>query len=219
MIKEHSPDIICLQETKCMEECFPQGFLDHGYNIFCVGQKSYNGVAILTKYAGELLSNKLDNYEYEEARFVKVLADGKVWYNVYVTNGQVAGSPAYYKQINFLESLKADIKQTMSEGSQVIVSGDFNIAPLDEHADFALRASFICDRRLRELWFEILDLGLHDSFASEYTWWDYRHKQIGARIDCILSSTQLENCRILKDFRFGVESPSDHTCLIADFKD
>lgn len=217
MIKEYKPTFICLQETKCINEQFPQIFFDEGYNIYCHGQKSYNGVAILSKISGNIISTKLPEYEYEEARFIKILADNKIIYSVYVTNGQQYGAPAYYKQINFLKSLKEDIKASLSTNSEVMICGDFNIAPKDEHADFALRSSFLCDPTLRQLWFEILELGLHDTFPSEYTWWDYRYKGMGARIDCILTSKPLTECAIIKDFRFNVESPSDHTCLIGQF--
>lgn len=227
LLSDHKPDVVCLQEIKCQEEQFPISFFDMGYNSYISGQKSYNGVAILSKKPAEKVDIILDGYDYPEARFIKILCGNTVFYNIYVTNGQMIGSPAYYKQMAFLDSVIRKVKQDIAEGLKVFVSGDFNIAPKDIHADFALRSSFICCNQLRAKWYELLSVGLYDFFPDTYTWWDYRYKgNIGARIDCILSSQSKDintkddqsfNTAVLDKYRFNVESPSDHVPILLSF--
>lgn len=213
-IEEHKPDVICLQEIKCQDDQFPaEFFYNLGYHVQCNGQKSYNGVAILTKQPARLIIKKFA--EIEDARFISVIYQEYHICCIYVPNGQMVGSPAYEKQKKFLTAVIDYIKQYKSQ--KLLIAGDFNVVPEDEYADFALRSSFICDATLKGLWHEIIGLGLTDPFGAEYTWYDYRWPKMGARIDSILThQCTHSNAKILRKYRNEVVSPSDHCPLMIE---
>lgn len=218
---EHSPDIVCLQETKCMREQFPTCAMEEaGYQITIVGQKAYNGVSILSKHPIKVQHTKLPGYEYEEARFVSVQTGGLHVICVYVPNGQSTGSPAYYKQISFLTFLEKYLQVVRAKGEKIILAGDFNIAPTNADADTLLHKEFICDETLRDYWKKLLDQNLIDIMNNEYTWWDYRWPKIGARIDNVLYSGELDALEIktITDYRHNIEKPSDHCPVMLTLK-
>ncbi len=213
-IEEHKPDVICLQEIKCQDDQFPaEFFYNLGYHVQSHGQKSYNGVAILTKQPARIITKSFA--EIEDARFISVMYQDYHICSIYVPNGQMVGSPAYDKQKKFLMALIEYIKT--NKAHKILIAGDYNVVPADEYADFALRSSFICDEKLKALWHEIIGLGLTDPFGMEYTWYDYRWPKMGARIDSILTYQCAHiSAKILKKYRTEVVSPSDHCPLMIE---
>lgn len=214
LIIDHNPDLICLQEIKCQDEQLDKEWLlDLGYNIVHKGQKSYNGVAILSKSTVEIIDHKLGGYDYDEARFLKVFVNDWCVYNVYVTNGQEIQSTAYYKQIEYLTSLIQDLR--MENSDKIIVAGDFNVAPTNSDTDPQLLGAAMCSSAMRILWKELLDIGFYDNLR-QFTWWDYRFKgNLGCKIDNILvknsTNTKID---VLLNYRFGCLKPSDHAPLL-----
>lgn len=218
LFRDHNPDIICLQETKCQNEHFIHEFFqEHGYNVYCNGQKSYNGVAILTKKPVDGVEIELKDFNHQEARFMKVYFDDFCVYNLYVPNGQLVNSQAYFKQITYLEALIEDVRNC--EASKIVVVGDFNVAPADRDVDARLLDCVLCDPELRRLWRELLGLGLTEHI-KQYTWWDYRFKgNVGARIDNILTNfDDVADAKVLLDHRFGCLKPSDHVPIMIEVK-
>ncbi len=218
LLAEHSPDILCLQEVKCQNDQFPaEFFYNLGYHSNCNGQKAYNGVAILSKSPVIVSQRQFANIE--DARFISIKYNDWHVSSVYVPNGQMIGSPAFEKQKLFMRAL-IEYRNSL-QGQNVMIAGDFNIAPKDIHADFALRASFICDQRLRDLWYELLGTGLSDFFGDEYTWFDYRWPKMGARLDNVLISnnSMCKNIKatVLNKYRNSVTSPSDHCPVMLEF--
>lgn len=218
LLEEHRPDFLCLQETKCQNDQFPKEFFYNiGYHVACHGQKAYNGVAIITPKESDVVQTEFAGIE--DARFISVKS--KIWHvcSVYVPNGQMVNSPAYHKQISFMEAIKE--YKVKYHADDIVIAGDFNIAPKDVHADFALRSSFICDKVLREKWCNLLEDGLCDHFDDQYTWYDYRWPKMGARIDNILvgGHHKIVKAQVLNKYRHDVMSPSDHCPLLLEIED
>lgn len=221
LLEEYKPDALCLQEIKCQNDQFPaEFFYNMGYHSSVHGQKAYNGVAILTKTP--VIISQRQFADIEDARFISIKYNDWQVVSVYVPNGQMVGTPAYAKQQAFMSAL-IQYRQTFAS-QKIIIAGDFNIAPEDKHADFALRSSFICDNKLRNLWTSLLATGFRDILPDDYTWYDYRWPKMGARIDNILSSHLVSenkailapNATVLNNYRYNVTSPSDHCPIMLD---
>jgi exodeoxyribonuclease-3 len=227
------PDVVCLQETKCTDEQFPELALrSAGYYSVFHGEKSYNGVAILSKV--ELRDVRLslcDEVEDPQARVIAATIGDLRVYSIYAPNGQSVGSPAYDYKLKWYKRLRDCLTNELSGGGQLVVAGDFNVAPKDEDVyDPALwhgaimcsddeRAAFqqLCGAKL------IDTLRLHHRESGIFTWWDYRMlafpKNRGLRIDGVLASTELaEHCTaagVDRDMRKG-KDPSDHAPIWAE---
>lgn len=233
-LNENDIDVVLLQELKCVSEAFPREYFeDIGYNCLVYGQKSYNGVAILSRYSIECL--KIGNEIFKDdlqARYIEALVNGYVVASVYVPNGQDPSAPAYEYKLSFLKILANHIKD-ISQGEKFIIGGDFNIARTDAdvYNPKAWQGKVCCTERERELFEDLINLGLRDvilEFAKSengpiYTWWDYRHfafrKNYGLRLDYILTTSNIEvqNCFIDRCTR-AKERPSDHAPVIVDVK-
>lgn len=227
------PDIVCLQETKCRDDQFPALALQSvGYCSAYHGEKSYNGVAILSK--AEIhhpRASLCDEITDPQARVIGAKIDDVRVYSIYAPNGQSVGSPAYDYKLMWYERLRACLMR--EPDPNLIVCGDFNVAPEDRDVfDPNLwRGAIMCSEGEREAFRKLCDFGLrdtlrlHHSETGLYSWWDYRmlsfQKNRGLRIDAILVSEQLASkCTasgIDRDLRKGKE-PSDHAPVWAEFK-
>jgi exodeoxyribonuclease-3 len=227
------PDIVCLQETKCTDEQFP--VLDlraAGYHSAFHGQKSYNGVAILSKIEQcEVRPTLCDEEEDSQARAIAATVGGVRIYSIYAPNGQAVGSPAYDYKMKWYGRLRDCLRR--EKGDQpLVVCGDFNVAPEDEDVyDPGLwRGAIMCSDGERRAFKQLGGLGLVDTLrihhreAGLFSWWDYRMlafpKNRGLRIDAILASQRLaDRCTaagIDREMRKGKE-PSDHAPVWAEF--
>lgn len=228
------PDVVCLQETKCTDEQFP--VLDlraAGYHSAFHGQKSYNGVAILSKIEpAEVRPALCDEEEDPQARVIAATIGSVRVYSIYAPNGQAVGSPAYVYKLKWYERLRSCLER---EGRQrhLVVCGDFNVAPKDAdvYDPDLWRGAIMCSDGERRAFEELCGIGLvdtlrlHHSEAGLFSWWDYRMlafpKNRGLRIDAILANKALaEHCTatgIEREMRKGKE-PSDHAPVWAEFE-
>jgi exodeoxyribonuclease III len=237
LIKEEKPDILMLQELKSINENFPYNiFEENGYNLLVNGQKTYNGVAIASKYIIDEKIIKLADFEDEQARFSEISCNiGKEFWriiNVYVPNGQALDSDKFEYKTKFLKSLDKYLKNLDLEEENILIAGDFNIAhsAIDMHDPKKLQNSICCSLQEQKILRGIINSTFIDSFRSlnpdlqEYSWWDYRAggfaRNHGLRIDYIFTnykaSNKLLKAEILSDYR-RLEKPSDHAPILAEF--
>lgn len=232
-LQEQQPDVLCLQETKILDEDFPRdAFREAGYEAAYCGQKSYNGMAILSHGKGEDIVSELPEANDVQRRLLAATyADVRV-INVYVPNGQAVGSDKYAYKLAWLEHLAQYVKQQLAAHPRLILAGDFNIAPEDRDVHdpkLWVGAVMVSDSE-RQHFQALLDLGLTDTFRrfeqpeASFTWWDYRagafRRNLGLRIDHVLCSAALAGgclaCRIDTAPR-RLERPSDHAPVMAEF--
>lgn len=226
------PDVLALQETKSTDDNFPLNDIEAtGYHVEYIGQKTYNGVAILTKHKAELLANKIPGYDDEQRRVIAVKTQGITVLNLYVPNGSEVDSEKYQYKMDWFEHLYPLITELNAENEKMIILGDFNIAPEDRdvHDPEEWKGKVHVSPKEREQFKQLLDYGFHDSFRlfeqepKLFSWWDYRaagfRRNRGLRIDHVLLSDALkDNCKkswIDKSPR-KLERPSDHTPVIAE---
>lgn len=233
-LKLHEPDVLCLQELKTELEGFPAQELEElGYHSAAVGQRSYNGVAILSKHPIEDARTGFDDGENDtEARFVSVLTHGMRVVCCYVPNGQALDSPKYPYKKRWLDRLEAYLARHHRADEALVVCGDFNVAPeeRDCHDPSAWIDGVLFHPDVREKFQRLLAWGLADTFrlhvqdAGKFSWWDYRMlafpKGRGLRIDFVLATKPLaERCTAVsidRNERKG-KLPSDHAPVIAEF--
>jgi exodeoxyribonuclease-3 len=226
------PDIVCLQETKCPDDQFPMLTLNAvGYGAVYHGEKSYNGVAILSKQpASDIRATLCDEVVDPQARVISALIGKVRVYSVYAPNGQAVGSPAYQYKLHWYERLRHCLQRPHT--SELLVCGDFNVASedIDTHNPQLWRGAIMCSEDERTAFKQLCRVGLHDTLRLHhnepgmFTWWDYRmlsfQKNRGLRIDAVLASASLaKKCRdsgIDRDPRKG-KDPSDHAPIWAEF--
>jgi exodeoxyribonuclease-3 len=227
------PDVVCLQETKCTDEQFPVLDLKAaGYHAAFHGQKSYNGVAILSKIEPtEVRLALCDEEEDPQARVIAATIGGLRIYSIYAPNGQAVGSPAYDYKMKWYDRLR-NCLQRESPDRQLVVCGDFNVAPKDGdiYDPDLWRGAIMCSERERKAFEQLCAIGLVDTLrlhhpeSGLFSWWDYRMlsfpKNRGLRIDAILASESLASrcsaAGIEREMRKGKE-PSDHAPVWAEF--
>ena len=240
LLERHQPDVVCLQETKATDDVFPRLPIEQaGYHVAIHGQKSYNGVAIVSREPVENVEHGFDNNPVPEQARV-ILADipgGPRVVNLYVVNGKALGTEAYDIKLAWLDALTAWLAAKHDPSDPLLLCGDFNIAPDDRDVydpkiwkDRVLVSDPERDR-LRSL----LDWGLQDLLrvhtdeAGHFTWWDYRHGALhrgwGLRIDLMLAtktlatrSVSIEVDREERKASTGEGKPSDHAPLMAEFE-
>jgi exodeoxyribonuclease-3 len=227
LMQRTNPDVILLQETKCTNDKFPE---IENYNCALNGQKSYNGVAILTKSRQENVQLSFpQNPIPDEARFIQCdVFDPVIGYttliSVYVPNGQDVKSTHFNKKIAFLDSFRRYIVSINNPEQNIIISGDFNIAPfdIDVHSPSELKDSICFTEVEKNLMRKILNSGFHDLYRifnkkQNFSWWDYRGMSLrrdrGMRIDFIIANSRatnmLINAEIHKETR-QKDKTSDH---------
>lgn len=222
-LQQQRIDILLLQETKCVDEQFPAEALeDLGYNLVVHGQKTFNGVAILSKFPIEDVQRGLPDFEDAQARYIEAFTGGVRVASVYVPNGQEVGCDKYDYKLNFLSFLHKNLQQLQQNEEIIVVGGDFNIAPtdIDVYDPDVWKDQILCSPKEREAFESLKNLGYTDLLRlhhvdAQFTWWDYRmmsfRRNLGLRIDHLLCNTP-ERCsqaEVDKTPR-GLEKPSDH---------
>ncbi|MGL4186513.1 MAG: exodeoxyribonuclease III [Thiotrichaceae bacterium] len=230
----NQPDIVALQETKVVDEQFPQAELSAaGYYAVFAGQKTYNGVAILSKSPATEVISDIPTLDDPQRRILAATIQGIRVVNLYVVNGSEVGSEKYAYKLDWLTKVTAWLQTQAATYPQLVVLGDFNIAPTDAdvHNPKTWQGKILCSEPERDALSRIQALGIADCFRlfeqtdKSFSWWDYRgggfRRNQGLRIDLILASAALaercERCVIDKEPRTW-EQPSDHTPVIAEFK-
>lgn len=231
-LQVNQPDILCLQETKLTDDNFPhEDITKAGYQSVYTGQKTYNGVAILSKQTAQNVVTGIPDFEDEQKRVIAATYGDLRVACIYVPNGEAIGSEKYDYKLRWLPALTQWLREELKTYPKLALLGDYNIAP-DDRDVYDPRlwdGKVLCSQPERDAFNTLLDLGLVDSFRlfeqpeKTYSWWDYRmlafRRNRGLRIDHILLSTVLANnctsCRIDKATR-KLERPSDHAPVIAE---
>lgn len=228
------PDILALQEIKMPDSDFPlQAIEEAGYRAVFSGQRTYNGVAILSKLPAEELVMDLPGLEDPQRRVLGATINGVRVLNLYIPNGESVGSEKYAYKLNWLKHLDEYLRQQQEIYPQMVILGDFNIAPEDKdvHDPVAWVGNVLVSEPERDAFRGMVKLGFVDCFRLHtpdekvFSWWDYRlnafKRGMGLRIDHIMANKALAsgciNCYIDKVPR-GWERPSDHTPVVAEFK-
>lgn len=227
-------DVMCLQETKQEDSKFPYEALQAaGYQAIHSGQKTYNGVAIISKLAIDQVQVGIPNFEDEQRRVIAATIHGIRIICIYIPNGQAVDSEKYDYKMRWLAALTDWLKTELESHPKLALLGDYNIAPDDRdcHDPAAWIGCNLVSPREREAFQALEQLGLHDTFrlfndeSGHYSWWDYRmagfRRNLGMRIDHILVSDALKldciSCEIDKAPR-KLERPSDHTPVVLSLK-
>ena len=231
-LKSFHPDVILLQELKCTADGFPRVEVeDLGYNMAIVGQKTYNGVAILSRHPMTVEAERLPGAaDDEQARYVEALVQpGKKVVRVasiYLTNGNPADSDKFPYKLAWLERLHRHAKTLLAHEEPLVLGGDYNVAPTDDdvYDPEGWKDDALCRPESRAAFRRIVNLGLVDAYRAlhsephRYTFWDYQagrwQKDEGLRIDHLLLSPQAADLLTAADIDRGPrkqEKPSDHT--------
>ena len=231
---KHRPDVLCLQETKLEDGKFPAPEITAaGYQPLFTGQKTYNGVAILSRAAGTDPVAAIPALEDPQKRVLAATMNGVRVICLYVPNGESIDSDKYQYKLKWLAALRAWLKDELSRFPRLAILGDFNVAPdaRDVHDPAAWEGKVLFSKPERDAFNALLAAGLRDSFRlfdqpeKSFTWWDYRmnafRRKMGLRIDHILLSGELAKvcsaCTIDVEPR-KAERPSDHAPVIAELK-
>ncbi len=229
------PDVLLLQETKCLPEKFPrEPFEERGYNIALIGEPSLNGVAILAKQPIEDVLTRLPgDPDDEEARYIEATVGGIRVASVYVPNGTEVASERFAFKMAFFDRLRAHAASLLEGDQPLVIGGDYNVAPtpMDVYDAKELEGTICYHRDEREKWRTLLHIGLYDAYravapdAITFSWWHYQGRGFqlghGLRIDHLLLSPEaldrLETVDI-DDQPRREKTPSDHTpvwCALA----
>jgi exodeoxyribonuclease-3 len=235
LLARHSPDVVCLQETKVLDADFPAEELrSAGYEAATLGQKGYNGVAILSKTPlAQVSAGFRDGGDDAQSRLLAATVDGVRVITAYVPNGQSVGSEKYAFKLEWYERLRKYLEREADPARPLALAGDFNVAPadIDVHEPLAWVGQIMCSDLERASLVRVLEWGLVDSFRRKhpeqkaFTWWDYRmlgfQKNRGLRIDHLLVTPalyeRLEEVVIDREERKG-KGASDHAPVVATFR-
>jgi exodeoxyribonuclease III len=232
-LERAQPDVLCLQEVKCVDEQFPREPLaERGWCIECFGQKTYNGVALLARVpVTDVVRGMPGDEPGKEARVIAGTVGGTRIVNAYVVNGQAVGTEKYAYKLGWLARFADYVARERAAHERLLVTGDFNVTfdDRDVHDPAAWHEKILCSTPERLALAKVLaDAGLADAFrhftpeGGHYTWWDFRTRGFqrgdGLRIDhVLLSPAALAACRSVTidvDARKG-EKPSDHAPVVA----
>jgi exodeoxyribonuclease-3 len=230
----HEPDVLVLQEIKQLSENFPAEALEEiGYHSVASGQKTYNGVAIVSRTQPADPATEIPGFEDPQRRVLAATIDGMRVVNLYVPNGSEVGSEKYEYKLNWLAALRGFLEAELTQHENLVVLGDFNIAPADDDVYDPEKwgDAILCSPLERQALGKLTDLGLTDVFRKfeqpegTFSWWDYRaagfRRNAGLRIDLILTSDSLTACctasYVDKEPR-AWERPSDHAPVVAEFR-
>src|SRR5512134_2522769 len=229
---KHAPDVVCLQETKTEDPNFPVAAIEAaGYRTAFSGQKTYNGVAIVSHAPLADVQAGIPGFEDEQRRVVTASVGDVGVVCAYVPNGQAVGTEKYEYKLRWLRAFAGWLRGELARHPKLVVLGDYSVAPEDRdvHDPKLWAGQVLCSEEERAAFRRLLDLGLKDSFRlfdqpeKSFTWWDYRMNQfkrnMGLRIDHILASPDLAarctSCTIDLDPR-RLERPSDHAPVLAE---
>lgn len=231
-VGKHRPDVLCLQETKLEDANFPlDAIVQAGYQALFSGQKTYNGVAILSRsICGNVLA-AVPGFEDAQKRVLAATVDGIRVICVYVPNGESVDSEKYQYKLKWLAALNVWLKHEIEFFPRLAVLGDFNIAPeeRDVHDPAVWDGQVLFSGPERQAFRNLIALGLKDGFRlfeqpeKSFTWWDYRmnafRRKMGLRIDHVLLSSELAKlctaCSIDVEPR-AAERPSDHAPVLVE---
>lgn len=231
-LAKHQPDALCLQELKLEHGSFPQAELQAaGYSAAFSGQKTYNGVAILSREPAANVVCGIAGYDDPQRRVISADVGSLRLVCAYVPNGQSVGSDKYRYKLDWLAAFCAWLKGELAANPRLAVLGDYNIAPEDRdvHDPKVWKDQVLVSQPERDAFRRLIELGFKDSFRlfeqpeKSYTWWDYRmngfKRNLGLRIDHILLGRGLaancSNCSIDLEPRRN-ERPSDHAPVVAE---
>jgi exodeoxyribonuclease III len=227
---ESQADVLCLQETKTEDVNFPLLELQQaGYQVVFSGQKTYNGIAIVSKLPLTDVQYGLPNFDDVQKRLIAATVDGVRVVCVYIPNGESVESDKYQYKLAWLAALHVWLKDEMQRYPKLALLGDYNIAPEDRdvHDPAAWAGKVLCSEPERAAFNGLQQLGLRDAFRlfdqpeKSFSWWDYRmmgfRRNHGMRIDHILISNAV-NCSVCSIDKTPrkLERPSDHTPVLAE---
>jgi exodeoxyribonuclease-3 len=234
-LKRAEPDVLFLQETKCEEHAFPtKDFAGLGYRAVMVGQKAYNGVAVLARLPFEVVHTALPGLSGDlaaQARYIEIRVDGLTLIGIYLPNGNSGGDSGYAGKLEWIAALRARAEALLAEDADFAILGDWNVAPTDEDcAKGALSADDALVRpQTRAAYRSLVWLGLTDALRALhpgetlYTFWDYKsacfERDCGLRIDHALLSPKLAErltSATVERRERGEEQPSDHVPVVVE---
>ena len=232
-LEQNPVEVLALQETKTQDPDFPKDEIEAaGYQVVFSGQKTYNGVAILAKTAITDPITDVKNLDDPQRRILAATVDGVRVINLYVVNGSEVGSEKFEYKLNWLDKVTKHIQLELKTHKQIVVLGDFNIAPEDRdvHDPDMWHEKILCSSQERKALGKLLGLGFADTFRlfeqeeKLFSWWDYRgggfRRNHGLRIDLVLASEALsKNCTVSSVDKTprSWERPSDHAPVVAEF--
>lgn len=227
-LEDARPDVLCLQETKCLAADFPMLEVKAlGYHVETIGQRAYNGVALLSQQPAEdLVSELLGNAEDGQPRYIEATFGNVRIASVYLPNGNPVGTDKFTYKLAWMERLIDHTRELLRREIPFVLAGDYNICPTDDdvYDPVAFRDDALCRHEARSRFRALVYLGLTDAYrvfhleAHRYTFWDYQagrwHRDEGLRIDHLLLSPhaadRIASCDIDKKPR-AKERSSDHT--------
>jgi exodeoxyribonuclease-3 len=235
-LRVHQPDVLCLQEIKCLKEGFPlEPFLSAGYSAAVRGQKSFNGVAILSRTAPTQIVDAFGDGDPDlDARLIAALVDSVWVVNTYVPQGRDPDNPAFQYKLDFFKRLKKWLSLNFAPDQPIIWTGDLNVAPepLDVFSPRRMEGKVGFHPDERQALADVVSWGFTDLFRKlhpdkkQFTFWDYRLPQafardLGWRIDHIMATRPMAEactgCTVDMELR-GLAVPSDHTAVVAEFE-
>lgn len=231
-LSDNPIDVLCLQETKQEDSKFPYEALKAaGYHAIHSGQRTYNGVAIISRHPLNDIQRNIPNFDDDQQRVIAATINGIRVICAYIPNGQAVDSDKYQYKMRWLNALTNWLKMELVVHPKLVLLGDYNIAPEDRdcHDPAAWLGQVLVSPAEREAFQSLVNLGLHDSFRlfeqdeKSFSWWDYRmmgfRRNFGMRIDHILVSNALKSACIaatIDKTPRKLERPSDHTPVLLE---
>jgi len=231
-LAERQPDVICLQETKTPDEKFPVAEIEAaGYQVVYSGQKTYNGVAIISREPASDIITDVPELDDPQRRLLAATVAGVRIIDVYIPNGQEVDSEKYRYKFEWLTAFRQYLNTELAAHERLVMLGDFNIAPadIDVHDPVRWQGKIMCSTPERDYFASLLELGLTDTLRTLYpdepmfSWWDYRmsafRRRWGIRIDHQLATTGMQALAggVDSDYR-ALERPSDHAPVWIDYQ-
>ncbi|GAA5177985.1 exodeoxyribonuclease III [Niveibacterium umoris] len=230
-LAREQPDVVCLQELKCEDAAVPRAEIEAaGYHLETLGQKTYNGVAILSRTSLGAVQRNIPGFADPQARVIAATIEGVRVVGAYFPNGQAVGSEKFAYKLEWLTALTQWLRAEIALHPKLVLTGDFNIAPEDRDAHPDWKDEIHVSAPERAAFAALTGLGLTDAYRRfehperSFSWWDYRmnafRRNFGLRIDHILITAPLietlSACEVDKSTR-SLERPSDHAPVIAVF--
>ena len=232
-LRDRQPDILALQETKLTDPDFPTlDLANAGYQAVFSGQKTYNGVAIVSRLPMQDIQADIPDYADEQRRVIAATIAGVRIVCAYFPNGQSLESDKYRYKLDWLDAMNGYIGRLLAQHERLALLGDYNIAPEDRdvHDPAAWEGQVLVSPKERAAWSTLIGQGMVDCFRlfeqpeKTFSWWDYRmlgfRRNAGLRIDHILASSALagrcQACVVDRAPR-KLDKPSDHAPVVADF--